>query len=216
LTRVTPAPARLLGAALLLLAFAAPATASAASLRLNRQCYTRNQPVRFTGAGFQPNQVETISVGGTVLGTVTSNGSGSIAGRFPAPAPFPRVTSVRTYTMRASASGTTARTRFSVVHTNIGVTPPLITPGFVTYRALGFTYSRSLYVHYLRSGRHLATRRIGSLSAPCGTLTKKVRMFLFRPVRPATYTLVFDNSSRYSSSYRPNFSFQAVVPFTFN
>src|SRR5205823_6377025 len=32
--------------------------------------------------------------------------------------------------------------------------------------------------------------------------------------RPA-YVLVFDNSVRYSASYRPNFSFQALVPYTF-
>jgi len=29
------------------------------------------------------------------------------------------------------------------------------------------------------------------------------------------YTLVFDNSSRYSAAYRPDFSFQALVPYTF-
>jgi hypothetical protein len=46
-------------------------------------------------------------------------------------------------------------------------------------------------------------------------LTKKVRMFLFRPVKPGSYTLVFDNSAGYSASYRPNFSFQALVPYTF-
>jgi hypothetical protein len=102
-----------------------------------------------------------------------------------------------------------------VVHTNIGVVPPFITPGYVTYSALGFTYGRWLYVHYLRGSRHLRTSRIGRLSDPCGSLKKKVRMFVFRPVRPGTYTLVFDNSARYSSSYRPNFSFQAVVPYTF-
>jgi hypothetical protein len=213
-----PVRARLAGAALLTLVVAATATAataSAATLRLNRQCYTRNQTVRFAGAGYQPNQTQTITVGGTALGTVRSDGGGSIAGRFPAPAPFRRATSVRTYAVAASGAGATGRTQLQVVHTHITVSPPLITPGYVTYTALGFTYSRSLYIHYLRGTRHLVTKRIGGLSGPCGTLKKKVRMFLFRPVRPAVYTLVFDNSSRYSASYRPNFSFQAVVPFTF-
>jgi hypothetical protein len=95
------------------------------------------------------------------------------------------------------------------------VTPPFITPGFVTYTALGFTYGRSLYVHYLKGTRYLTTRRIGGLSGPCGSLKKKIRMFLFRPVNAGLYTLIFDNSARYSSSYRPNFSFLATVPYTF-
>jgi hypothetical protein len=218
-SRVIRLPARLAGAALLALAASVPATASAASLTLDRQCYTRNQPVRVSGAGYQPNQVQTILLGATTLGTLKSDAAGSIVGRFSAPAPSRRATSVRTYTLTASASPTgspvAASTTLQVVHTNIGVTPPFITPGFVTYNALGFTYSRLLYVHYLQGTRHLRTKRIGTLSGPCGSLKTKVRMFLFRPVKPGSYTLVFDNSARYSASYRPNFSFQALVPYTF-
>jgi hypothetical protein len=217
-SRVIRLPARLAGAVLIALV-AVPASASAASLKLDRQCYTRNQPVRVSGAGYQPNQVQTILLGTTAMGTLKSDAAGSIVGRFSAPAPSRRVTSVRTYTVTASASPTgspvAASTILQVVHTNIGVTPPFITPGFVTYRALGFTYSRWLYVHYLQGTRHLQTKRIGALSGPCGSLKTKVRMFLFRPVKPGSYTLVFDNSARYSASYRPNFSFQALVPYTF-
>ena len=220
-SRVIRLPARLAGAALIVLA-AAPA-ASAATLHLNRQCYTRNQSVRVSGTGYPPNQTQTILLDGKPVApgatTLTSDASGRIAGHFPAPAPFRRATSFRTYAVTTSASPTgspvAARTSFQVVHTNIGVVPPFITPGYVTYRALGFTYGRSLYVHYLKGTRHLRTARIGTLSGPCGSLTKKVRMFVFRPVKPGSYTLVFDNSLRYSAAYRPNFSFQALVPYTF-
>ena len=220
LAAVTPIPAHWAGAALAALAVAAvPAAASAATLQLNRGCYTRNQTVRVNGAGYQPNQIQNLFVGGRAIGTLKATAAGAIAGHFPAPAPFRRPTSMRAYTLTTSAatSGTpvAARATFQVVHTNIQVTPPFITPGFVTYKALGFTYSHSLYVHYLRGTRHVSTKRIGRVSAPCGTLTKKIRMFLFRPVSPGIYTLIFDNSARYSSSYRPNFSFLATVPYTF-
>jgi hypothetical protein len=217
---VTPIPARWAGVALAALAVTAvPAAASAATLQLNRSCYTRNQNVRVAGGGYQPNQVQTLFADGKALGTLKANAGGAIAGNFPAPAPFRRPSSVRTYTLTTSAatSGTpvAARATFQVVHTNIQVTPPFITPGFVTYKALGFTYSHALYVHYLRGTRHVATKRIGRVSDPCGTLTKRIRMFLFRPVRAGIYTLIFDNSARYSSTYRPNFSFLATVPYTF-
>jgi hypothetical protein len=212
-------PARLAGVGLIVLAAAVPATAAAATLQLNRQCYTKNQTVRVSGSGYQPNQVLTLFVNGTRVVSGSSDPSGRLAGHFAAPEPFRSPTSIRPYTATVSASPSgspvTAHTSFQVVHTNISVTPPFITPGFVTYRALGFTYSRWLYVHYLQGARHLRTKRIGALSGPCGTLKKKVGMFLFRPVKPGSYTLVFDNSARYSASYRPNFSFQALVPYTF-
>ncbi|MGZ4173858.1 MAG: hypothetical protein ACXVQR_05220 [Solirubrobacteraceae bacterium] len=215
---MTPFPARLAGAALIALA-AVPATASAATLQLNRQCYTKNQLVRVSGAGYQPKQALTLFLNGKALVSGTSDAAGRLAGRFNAPAPFRSVTSTRTYSVSISPSPTgspvSARGTFKVVHTNIGVIPPFITPGFVTYTALGFTYGRSLYVHYLRGTRHLHTKRIGALAGPCGSLKKKIKMFLFRPVKPGSYTLVFDNSSRYSATYRPNFSFQALVPYTF-
>lgn len=217
---MTPAPARLAGAALLASALLVPATASAATLQLNRQCYTKNQPVAIRGSGFPPASTQYLFLNGarTRSGVVTASGALSVPGGG-APDPPRSRTAARTYTLTASGSTSgspvTARTTFRVVHTNITVTPALVTPGFVTYRALGFTYGRTLYLHYLRGTRYLRTRRIGALSGPCGTLRKKVRMFLFRPVKPAAYVLVFDNSARYSASYRPNFSFQALVPYTF-
>ena len=216
-------PARLAGAALIVLAAAVPATAAAATLRLDRQCYTRNQPVRVSGSGYPANQVQTLFLDGSALGTLKADGAGAIAGKFSAPAPFRAppnpATRIRRYTLTASSSAAgapaAAQTTLQVVHTNISVAPPFITPGSVTYRALGFTYGHSLYVHYLLGTRHLRTKRIGTVSGPCGTLKKKVRMFLFRPVKAGSYTLIFDNSARYSASYRPNFSFQALVPYTF-
>jgi hypothetical protein len=222
LAGVTPIRARSAVPALAALAAAsAPAAASAATLRLDRSCYTKNQTVRVSGSGYRPNQVQTIFRSGSAkpLGTLTADGSGAIAGHFSAPAPSRRVTARRTYTLTASASASgspvAAHTTFKVVHTDIQVIPPFITPGFVIYSALGFTYGQVLYVHYLQGKHHLATGRIGHLSAPCASLRKKVKMFLFRPVTAGIYTLVFDNSARYSATYRPNFSFEARVPDTF-
>lgn len=204
---------------------AAPATA-APTLTTDRACYTYNQTIGLSGSGYQPGSAQTISLDGTPL--PTSKGAGNTfvptaQGKVPpratiaAPAPFEGKTSVRTYTLTAasspSGSPVTARTTFSVVHTNVKVDPPFITAGRVRYTALGFTYGPSLYVHYLkgRNQRHVATRLVGRLHGACGRLRKRVRMFQFRPVRPATYTLAFDNSPAYDASFRPNFSFQAIV-----
>ena len=212
----------------LVVAIAAPAPAAAApTLTTDRKCYTYNQAIRLSGSGYQPGSAQTVSLDGKPLPSgrntfvPTAQGKVPASAQFLAPAPSEGKTSVRTYTLTASSSpsGTpvTARTTFQVVHTNVDVRPPFITPGRVRYRALGFTYGPNLYVHYLkgRRQRHVATRVIGPLHGACGRLRKRVRMFLFRPVRPATYTLVFDNSAKYVAGYRPNFSFEAVVPTTY-
>lgn len=216
----------LLPAVLLCVAAATPA-AAAPTLTTDRTCYTYNQTIRLSGSGYQPGSAQTVSIDGKPLrsgkNTFVPTAQGKVPdnAQFLAPPPAEPQTSVRTYTVTASSSpsGTpvTARTTFQVVHTNVGVSPPFITPGRVLYKALGFTYGPNLYVHYLkgRRQRHVATRLIGPVHGACGRLRKRVRMFLFRPVRPATYTLVFDNSARYVAGYRPNFSFDAVVRTTY-
>ncbi|MDQ6749656.1 MAG: hypothetical protein M3Z33_02695 [Actinomycetota bacterium] len=210
-----------LGAAAAVVA-AAPA-AAAPTLTTDRGCYTYHQPVQLSGSGYQPGAAQTVSLDGTPLPAGSNTFVPTAQGKIPpdttldAPAPDAGKTSVRTYTVTTadSSSGTpvTARAKFAVVHTNVNVTPPFITPGRVRYTALGFTYGANLYVHYLkgRKQRHVATRLVGPVHGACGRLRRRVRMFLFRPVRPATYTLVFDNNPTYAAAYRPNFSFQAIV-----
>jgi len=205
---------------------AAPATA-APTLTTNRACYTYRQPIYLTGSGYQPGSAQTVSLDGKPLDSTGNTFIPNAQERIPstagllAPKPFADKTSVRTYTLTASSSPSglpvTARTTFQVVHTNVDVNPPFITAGRVRYTALGFTYGRKLYVHYLkgRKQRHVATRLVGRLHGACGRLRERVRMFLFRPVRPATYTLVFDNSPVYDPHYAPYFSFEAVVTHTY-
>ncbi len=209
---------------------AAPASA-APTLTTDRGCYTYHQPIHLSGSGYQPGSAQTVSLDGKPLPIGKNAGNTFIPtaqGKVPAnatidaPTPSAGKTSVRTYSLTAasSPSGTpvTARTTFAVVHTNVNVSPPFITPGRVRYTALGFTYGPNLFVHYLkgRRQRHVATRLVGPVYGACGRLRKRVRMFQFRPVKPATYTLVFDNSPTYLASYRPDYSFQAVVTTPFH
>lgn len=221
-----------LGAALagLTALVASAAAAAAPTLTTDRSCYTRYQTIRLSGSGYQPGSAQTVSIDGVPL-PVTKNGGNTFIptaqgnvpanATLPAPPPAPGTHSVRTYTISASSSPSgspvTAQTTFRVVHTNVDVDPPFITAGRVNFKALGFTYGPKVYIHYLkgRRQRHVATRLLGPTYGPCGRLRKRARMFLFRPVPPATYTLVFDNSPAYVAGYRPNFSFEAVVATTY-
>ena len=209
----------LAGAALAVAAFAGPpAAAQAATLKIDRLCYRTNQTVHMAGIGYSPNGKVNISLDGGPFGSLPTNADGAFSGVFRAPPPPPDPKSVRNVSLTTTDSAAptlTATSMFQVVHTNVSVSPAVVTPGKVTYSALGFTSGPKLYIHYILRGKLVVTKKLGKLTGPCSSLQKKVRMFMFRPVKPGNYTLVFDTSQQYSAKFRPSFSFQASVRRTF-
>jgi hypothetical protein len=209
------------GAVLAVAAFAglpATAAADAATLKLNRLCYRTNQTVHMSGNGYSPSGKVNISLDGGAFGSLPTNANGAFSGVFRAPPPLPEPTSVRNASLTTTDNADptlTATTKFQIVHTNVNVNPAVVTPGKVTYSALGFTSGNKLYIHYVLRGKLVVTKKLGKLTGPCSSLQKKVRMFMFRPVKPGNYTLVFDTSMQYLPKFRPSFSFQAPVRTTF-
>jgi hypothetical protein len=57
----------------------------------------------------------------------------------------------------------------------------------------GFTHDigKTLYMHYVRHGRAVHTQRLGTIKGPCGTFTRHIREFDFRPVPAGTYAIRF-------------------------
>jgi hypothetical protein len=199
-------------------AAALPASAMAAALTTDRTCYTRNQTVRVAGTGFTPGVRHPVTLDGRPFGGLTAGADGRVDGYFAAPRPLPRRTSrrvVRLGVTDGSDPGIAATAVFKVVHTDVQIIPKQVTPGLVNYAALGFTSGRDLYIHYLLRGRHQRTVKLGRLSGECNSLRVRARMFLFRPVKPGVWTLVFDTSRRYSAGSRPSFSFDAPVTLPF-
>jgi hypothetical protein len=197
---------------------ALPATAGAATLRLNRTCYRTNQTVQVAGNGYTPSSKVNLTLDGGAFGSLPTNANGVFGGVFRAPPPLPEPTSVKTVTLTATDqtdATLTATKTFQIVHTNVTVTPAVVTSGKVTYSALGFTSGSRLYIHYLLKGKLVTTKKLGKLTGPCSSLQKKVRMFMFRPVKPGNYTLRFDTSRNYNAKFRPYFSFQALVRTTY-
>jgi hypothetical protein len=217
---LTRSACRRAGAVLAVAAFAAaPAAAGAATLELDRACYRTNQTVHVAGQGYSPSGKVNFNLDGTAFGSLPTNATGAFSGVFRAPPPLPEPTSVKTVSLTATDSvdpTLTATRSFQIVHTNVTVSPPVVTPGKVTYSALGFTSGEKLYIHYVLRGKLVTTKKLGKLTGPCSSLQKKVRMFMFRPVKPGNYTLVFDTRKRYSPTFRPSFSFQAQVRTTFS
>lgn len=204
--------------ALLALAAVAAASASAATLTTDRRCYRTNEALSLSGGGYTPNGSVPFTLNTQPWGALTADPNGAVSYTVKSPPPAKDPTKMRDYTLTATDQtnpALTATTKFQVVHTNVTIKPALVTPGMVTFSAVGFTSGDKLYIHYLLNGKHVVTKKLGKLHLPCATLKKQARMFLFRPVKPGNYTLVFDTSKSYSAKFRPSFSVQAYVRTTF-
>ena len=87
-------------------------------------------------------------------------------------------------------------------------------PGKVSQiEASGYIHEigQTLYVHYVRRDRHVATVRVGRLQGPCGQLKRSFRQFAFKPVRPGTYSVYFDTTRLFSDSTYESPGYRRVV-----
>jgi hypothetical protein len=60
-----------------------------------------------------------------------------------------------------------------------------------TFKIVGWEPFRKVYVHYFLNGNRIKTVELGSVSGPCGDLTKKLRQFPFRPLPAGRYKIRF-------------------------
>ena len=102
-------------AAVLAVAAAVPAAASAAQIQTDRSCYQDNTgTIAVSGNGFEPNQDYQVTLDGQPLpnGTGTTDAAGGIAGSFPTPELAGN--SVHAYTLGIVQGANVPTTGFSV------------------------------------------------------------------------------------------------------
>ena len=206
-----------LGAALAL----APAASAATSVRVAKTCYAEGDRISIQGEGFTPNGGAdlTLERGATILersSDPVANEAGTVSGRYGLEVETGFFEGVETrfdMTLRlvdrtrrdagqpVESPDVTATTTFIFSRWNVGITGPRgkVHPArSLGVNAVGYTNAvgKRLYVHYVRNGRRVHTRRLGTLRAPCGDLrTRLSRGFPFRPVAAGTWSVIF-NSSR--------------------
>jgi hypothetical protein len=212
------------GGLLLTAALAVPALSTAApTVGTDLPCYSPGQAIGLGGAGYTPagDVAVSFALSGThgnnlvtVKDPLKADAAGGIHGTLPAP-PLASDSDMReTVTMTANDEariGPTgpigppeesfAATQFTLSAVDVLVVPWLI--GHVnprartTFRVSGWEPYRKVYAHYFLNGRRLKTVEIGSVSGPCGDLTKKVRQFPFRPVPAGRYRIRFTGTAFY-------------------
>jgi hypothetical protein len=209
---------------LLTAALAAPGLAAAApTVATDLPCYSPGQAIGLGGAGYTPAGDVAVSFAlsgahgnntGPAKDPLKADAAGGIHGTLPAPQLASdsdmreTVTLTATDQARVGPTGpigppeeSFAATQFTLSAVDVLVIPWLIghvnPRGLTTFRVNGWEPFRKVYAHYFLNGKRLKTVEIGSVSGPCGDLTKKVRQFPFRPVPAGRYRIRFTGTPYY-------------------
>jgi hypothetical protein len=199
-----------------LVAFAlvVPATASAASLSVNKPCYGPGEKIDFSGSGFTPNGEVALSVSGRQLGLTTANGVGEIAASTGAPVIKGKRRSELYSAVDQTDLALAARLPVHVTSLNVKVTPKNGNPAKAKrIVARGFTTGKVLWAH-VRRGKAKRNVKIGRLKGECKTLDVKRQLFPAN-AKDGLYNVSFDTKRTYSAKKRPQVSFLVTVFHTF-
>jgi hypothetical protein len=199
---------------LALIALAVPATAPAATLDVDRSCYSPGQAVKFSGGGYTPNGQVALSVGGRQLGVTTANPVGEISASLGAPSiSAKRRTDTFTATDQTNLA-LAATVGVQLASLRVKVAPKSGDPTKAKrIVAQGFTGGRTLWAH-VRRGKHKRNVKIGRLKGACHTIKVKRKLFL-PDAATGVYNVYFDTKRRYSSKTRPQVSYLVSVFRTF-
>jgi hypothetical protein len=206
-------------AALATAALAAPVAGAAAAptLQTDRPCYTPNEDITFTGAGYSPSGNVNLFL--QLQGKFGSNllfskapAVADAAGAFSKVLTAPDLASsddtqeklfVSANDEARLQSGPETPDSFAAAQTLLSAWDVAVDPWdqksvdprkTVQFRAYGFAPGKRLFAHYVLNGTRVATAFVGNLTGPCGDLKKRMREFPFRPVKPGTYAVYFQAS----------------------
>jgi hypothetical protein len=188
---------------------AVPATAPAAAVDTDRDCYlqTAQTTVTVTGTGFAPGQPFAVALDDTALdgGGGTIDGLGAMRGAFSPPV-LPTSQAQRRFRVSVTAADASAWSTFTLTRFAAGFRPATGNPATmrVRFSVHGFALAGpepTVYVHYVDPrGRLRKTIRLGRAQGQCGAIprTAKRRLFPFAtPPRGGKWRLQFDTSRRY-------------------
>lgn len=202
--------ARAFPLAAFLVAAAAPATADAASLSVDKRCYREGSDALATGLDFNPNAQMTFTLDGDPFtdpsNPPTSDAAGRVNARFSVGSP-PGLQ--KSYVLGASDGTNTAQTRFTATDLDVIVTPKEGNPGRrKRVRARGFDRGRVLRFHV--RGPHKRNGTVGRVRGACGKVNRRAR--IFRSTYPSgIYTVQFDQRRKYSPNARPRVVFKVTI-----
>lgn len=203
---------RLLRAAVAIVsvAFAAPAVASAATLTVDpvRACYLEQDQVFVLAEGFTPNGMVDFTREGNLVASVRTDGVGTFQGNLRLPGLIMGQRPLTYVATDQSNPALTAQVSLLTTAVDVRVTPRNGPPSrLLRIRARGFRSGSTLWAHVRRvkrrGGGPVRTRtiRIGRLRGPCWTANVRKRLFR-RGTAAGRYRVQFDTFRRYKPNRR--------------
>ncbi|MFZ1994655.1 MAG: hypothetical protein WAU75_11145 [Solirubrobacteraceae bacterium] len=191
------------------------AQASTATLAANRACYVNADPAQgaamvITGAGFVPGTTVQLT-GGTTFGNAVADANGNVS--IPAQAPELATVDPASKTTKLTATadnsdGSQTIANVSVQSANLAVaTSPRsvknVRKDKVTFSFSGFVPGKHIYGYWLTKNKTVGKTKFAKADGPCGMLKQKALLFPGGRPKKDSYTVTFENSSRYSKTVFP-------------
>jgi hypothetical protein len=191
-------------------AFAAPATASAATLTIDpvRPCYLEQQQVFLFAEGYTPNGKVDFTRDGNLVDTLEANAAGQIQATLVLPGIIMRQRALTYVATDQTDPARTAQVSLLTTAVDVRVTPKGGPPNrLLRIRARGFRGGSTLWAHVRRVKRpgdgpvRTRTVRIGRVRSPCWTANVRRRLFR-RGTAAGRYRVQFDTFRRYKPNRR--------------
>jgi hypothetical protein len=191
--------------AIVSVALAAPATASAATLTVDpvRPCYLERGWVFLMAEEYTPNGMVDFTRDGKLVASLQANAAGQIAGNLRLPGLIMGQRPLTYVATDQADPARTARVTLTTTATDVRVAPDNGPPNRrLRIRARGFKDGRTLWAHVRRTGRRPGGRvrtrtvRIGRVKGACWKVKARKRLFR-RSTAAGRYRVQFDTFRRY-------------------
>jgi hypothetical protein len=191
--------------AIVSVALAVPATASAATLTVDpvKPCYREQDRVFLIAQGYTPNGFVDFTRDGNLVRRLQADATGLIQGNLRLPGLIMGRSTLTYVATDVADPARTAQVSLLTTAIDVRVAPETGAPNRrLRIRARGFEGGRTLWAHVRRTGRRPGARvrtrtvRIGRVKGPCWTVTAQRRLFR-RGTAPGRYRVQFDTFRRY-------------------
>jgi hypothetical protein len=194
-----------------------PASASAADVTVDHECYAQRGMMVVSGSGYTPNSTATVTVSGATSSTTTDE-TGGLSVTLRAPETGLKHPGARQFVLSVHdvSSGADATTTINVARLGVDGVPSRSKPHKrVTWNIAGFPNQKAMYGHWRFGGKTRANHRMGVPQGPCGVLHVKARLLEAKRIRYGTWTVQFDFNRVYDKFAAPAVGTKVTIRRTF-
>ena len=182
-----------------------PASASAADVSVDHECYAQGGMIVVSGSGYTPNSTATVTVGGATSSTTTDE-TGGLSATLKAPETGLKHPGARQFVLSVHdvAGGADTNATVNVARLGVDGVPSRSKPHKrVTWNIAGFPNQKAMYGHWRFGKKTRGNHRMGVPQGPCGVLHVKARLLEAKRIRYGTWTVQFDFNRVYDKHAVP-------------